>query len=191
MLSALLLTPDVHADRAERVLKGLPVYDGELTAEQILRTWKLDAELVTLSACETGLGKFSGGEGYLGFSQALFLAGSRSLVLSLWKVDDRATSLLMTRFYQDLLGSRAGLDRPLPKAAALREAKAWLRSLSDDQVDSELAALERGAVRPLVAAPGPKPTPPPPARQPGGSGTPGLFAHPYYWAAFILIGDPW
>ena len=57
------------------MLKGLPVFDGELTADQILRTWKLDAELVTLSACETGLGPLRGGEGYLGFTQALFLAG--------------------------------------------------------------------------------------------------------------------
>ena len=83
MLSVLLLASDKRSDAAEQVLKGLPVYDGQLTAEQILRTWKLDADLVTLSACETGLGKQSGGEGYLGFSQALFLAGARSLVLSL------------------------------------------------------------------------------------------------------------
>ena len=75
MLSVLLLASDRSSDPSERVLKGLPVYDGSLTAEQILRTWKLDADLVTLSACETGLGKQSGGEGYLGFSQALFLAG--------------------------------------------------------------------------------------------------------------------
>ena len=58
-----------------------------------------------LSACDTGLGKFSGGEGYLGFSQALFLAGGRSLLLSLWQVDDAATALLMTRFYENLLGT--------------------------------------------------------------------------------------
>ena len=79
--------------------------------------------MVTLSACQTGLGPYRGGEGYLGFAQALFLAGGRSLVLSLWKVDDTATALLMRRFYEGLLGRRAGLDRPLPKAEALREAK--------------------------------------------------------------------
>jgi hypothetical protein len=50
--------------------------------------WNLDADLVTLSACETGLGKKDAGEGYLGFSQALFVAGARSLLVSLWKVDD-------------------------------------------------------------------------------------------------------
>jgi CHAT domain-containing protein len=55
----------------------------------------LDAELVTLSACQTGLGRKAAGEGYLGFSQALFLANARSLIVSLWQVDDLATSLLM------------------------------------------------------------------------------------------------
>ena len=51
--------------------------DGRLTAEHVLRRWKLNADLVTLSACDTGLGEFSGGEGYLGFSQALFPQGRR------------------------------------------------------------------------------------------------------------------
>ena len=182
MLSVLLLASDGRSDAAERVLKRLPVYDGQLTAEQILRTWKLDADLVTLSACETGLGKLSGGEGYLGFAQALFLAGARSLVLSLWKVDDRATSLLMARFYQNLLGKRPGLEKPMAKAEALDQAKRWLRGLSADEVGGALEALERGPKRPLVTEGGAAPT-----QQPTG---PRPFEHPYYWAAFVLIGDP-
>jgi CHAT domain-containing protein len=124
MHSALILAQDNLPDPLERVLAGQKAYDGRLTAEQILRSWKLDAELVTLSACQTGLGQYQGGEGYLGFAQVLFLAGGRSLVLSLWKVDDNATALLMTRFYQNLLGKRPGLDKPMPKAEALAEAKA-------------------------------------------------------------------
>ena len=80
--------------------------DGRLTAEQIVRTWDLDADLVVLSACESGLGRYAGGEGYLGFAQPLFARGARSLVLSLWKVDDDATALLMARFYRNLLGKR-------------------------------------------------------------------------------------
>src|SRR5204863_5736568 len=93
--------------------------DGRVTAEQIVRTWDLDADLVVLSACESGLGRYAGGEGYLGFAQALFVRGARSLILSQWRVDDQATALLMTRFYQNLLGRRAGLTSPLPKAQAL------------------------------------------------------------------------
>src|SRR5262249_55191140 len=104
--------------------------DGRITAEQIVRTWELDADLVVLSACESGLGRYAEGEGYLGFAQALFVTGARSLVLSQWRVDDQATALLMTRFYQNLLGRRAGLAGPLPKAEALDEAKRWLRGLA-------------------------------------------------------------
>ncbi|MEJ7637328.1 MAG: CHAT domain-containing protein, partial [Singulisphaera sp.] len=58
--------------------------DGVITADEIARTWDLDADLVVLSACESGLGRAAGGEGYLGFAQALFAKGARSLVLSLW-----------------------------------------------------------------------------------------------------------
>jgi tetratricopeptide (TPR) repeat protein len=161
--------------------------DGRITAEQIVRTWELDADLVVLSACESGLGRYAGGEGYLGFAQALFVKGARSLVLSQWKVDDKATALLMTRFYQDLLGRRAGLTGPLPKAEALDEAKRWLRGLTADEVGGELAALDRGPVRPLSKLDGP--APPGPSSPPGPTGV-RPYAHPYYWASFLLIGDP-
>jgi CHAT domain-containing protein len=66
------------------------------------------------SACQTGLGRQAGGEGYLGFAQALFIKGARSLVLSQWNVSDVATALLMARFYRNLLGQRPGLSRPRP-----------------------------------------------------------------------------
>jgi CHAT domain-containing protein/Tfp pilus assembly protein PilF len=176
MHSALILSQDHLPDPLQQVLAGKRAYDGRLTAAQILRTWKLDAELVTLSTCQTGLGKYEGGEGYLGFAQALFVAGARGLVLSLWKVDDNATALLMTRFYQNLLGKRPGLDKPLPKAEALREAKEWLRGLTAKEVDQALVQLPRGEPREKPAAPVPATVHP--------------YAHPYYWAAFILIGDP-
>jgi len=160
------------------------VPDGQITAEQIVRTWDLDADLVVLSACESGLGRYAGGEGYLGFAQALFVKGARSLVLSQWKVDDKATALLMTRFYQNLLGKRPGLSQPLPKAAALDEAKHWLRNLNAEEVGTELAALDRGTVRPLALVDGPAPRA---ASKPAGVRP---YGHPYYWASFILIGDP-
>ena len=122
--AALILAPD--PDRSADPLAFDS--DGTITAEQIARTWELDADMVVLSACESGLGRAAGGEGYLGFAQPLFAKGARSLVLSLWKVDDDATALLMTRFYQNLLGTRAGLKSPLRKAEALAESKAWLRA---------------------------------------------------------------
>src|SRR5262249_14505615 len=121
--SALILAPD--PDRSDD--PPATDTDGTITAEQIARTWELDADLVVLSACESGLGRAAGVEGYLGFAQPLLAKGARSLVLSLWKVDDDATALLMARFYQNLLGQRAGLAAPMAKAEALAEAKAWLR----------------------------------------------------------------
>jgi hypothetical protein len=178
--SALILAQDRLPDPLPRATAGLKPYDGRLTAAQILKTWKLDADLVTLSACETGLGKNAGGEGYLGFSQVLFLAGARSLVLSLWSVQDKATALLMTRFYENLLGKRTGLDKPLPKAEALREAKHWLRSLPQDEVDRLAAGLASGVRAARTRD----------LRQSVQSSSLHPYEDPYYWAGFILIGDP-
>src|SRR5262249_46760921 len=123
--SALRLSRDALPDPARQLTEGKPLYDGRLTAAEVLRDWKLGAELVTLSACQSGLGKYERGEGFVGFAQALLLAGSRSVCLSLWKVDDGATALLMGRFYQNLLGQRDELKGPMGKA----EAKRWLRTL--------------------------------------------------------------
>src|SRR5262249_9219374 len=101
--SVLLMANDRLPDELEQVRKGANRYTGRMKVEAV-RGWQLDADLVTLSACETGLGQEGGGDGFLGFAQVLFKAGARSLVLSLWKVDDDATALLMQRFYENLLG---------------------------------------------------------------------------------------
>jgi CHAT domain-containing protein/tetratricopeptide (TPR) repeat protein len=173
LLSFLALAQDQLPDPLKQVLAGKPVSTGRLTAAHMLQDWRLDADLVVLSACETGLGQYQLGEGYLGFAQGLFLAGARSLVLSQWSVDDEATALLMVRFYENLLGSRKG-TRPMSKAQALKEAKEWLRGLSAKEVANQVGALPRGTKvtvsrRPVAAKP---------------------FGHPYYWAGFILVGDP-
>ena len=113
----------------------------------MLDFWKLDAELVTLSACETAIGKQGGGDGLLGFAQAFLTAGARSVCLSLWKVDDAATALLMSRFYENLLGKREGLAKPMGKAAALDEAKRWLRNLSGEEALTLTAKISNGVAR--------------------------------------------
>ncbi len=185
--SAVILTQTGLPDPLTQVMNHQPVFDGRLSVREIQQSWDLKAELVTLSACETALGRDAGGEGFVGFTQALLMSGARSVCLSLWRVDDRATSLLMTRFYQNLLGRRAGLSKGMPKAEALYEAKQWLRSLTVDQIDSELAAVSRGDVRPLAKAdgtmsPGARSSPTPTGGRP--------YDHPYFWAAFVLVGDP-
>ncbi len=83
---------------------------------------RLDARLVTLSACETGLGRLERGEGVLGLTRAFLAAGAQSVVVSLWKVNDRSSALLMERFYRDLL------QRGSPRAVALAVAKRGLLS---------------------------------------------------------------
>jgi CHAT domain-containing protein/tetratricopeptide (TPR) repeat protein len=180
--SALILSQDQSP--TDEIAADATTFDGRLTAREILDTWTLDADLVTLSACESGLGHEGGGDGLLGFAQALLLAGSRSICLSLWKVDDTATALLMDRFYQNLLGKRPGLSAPMPKAEALAEAKQWLRDLPGDkaaQLSAQFAAnVSRGAGRKTL------PLLPPPVE----SADPTPYSHPRFWAAFVLIGDP-
>jgi CHAT domain-containing protein len=179
--SALLLAQDRISrqlnDQVARALGSKKPLDGRLTVGTIRDTWELDADQVVLSACETGLGTNASGEGLLGFAQALLHKGARSVVLSRWKVPDTATALLMQRYYQNILGRRAGLKGPLPRAEGLREAKQWLRQLSKADVAQLQGQLPR--VRGEEREGQPAPVAP---------GRP--FEAPYYWAAFILNGDP-
>jgi hypothetical protein len=79
-----------------------PSDDGHLFAGEIYNL-NLNADLAVLSACQTGLGKFSKGEGVIGLSRALVYAGARNLVVSFWSVADESTAELMTDFYSTLL----------------------------------------------------------------------------------------
>jgi hypothetical protein len=187
--SALILARDTLPDAGKQLEAGLPVYDGKLTAEEVLRSWRLDCALVTLSACQSGLGVYEQGEGHVGFAQAFLLAGSRSVCLSLWKVDDAATALLMHRFYANLLGRRPGLSKPLPRAEALAEAKEWLRGLSREEALKQAAGLMAGVTRGKGRKRLPLLPELPRAGETGGKGE-RPYAHPYYWAAFVLVGNP-
>jgi CHAT domain-containing protein len=89
--------------------------DGFLQAREVYRL-RLGAELVVLSACQTARGRIVRGEGVQSLAQAFFHAGARSVVASLWDVEDRSTAELMAAFYRHLVGGR-------PKAEALRAAK--------------------------------------------------------------------
>jgi CHAT domain-containing protein/Flp pilus assembly protein TadD len=93
--------------------KGNKKSDGLLTAGEILDL-KLNAELVVLSACDTGRGRISG-DGVIGLSRSLISAGVPSVLVSLWSVPDAPTSELMTEFYQNL-------QKSPDKAQALRQA---------------------------------------------------------------------
>ena len=101
--------------------------DGLLEAREIMNM-KLIADLAVLSACETANGRISPGEGVIGTSWAFFVAGTRSMLVSQWKVNSASTSELMTKFYQALEAKRT-----IPvanKAKALQEATR--RLMKDD-----------------------------------------------------------
>jgi CHAT domain-containing protein len=117
--------------------------DGLLEARELLEM-DLRAELVVLSACETGRGRFAPGEGIVGMTWAAFVAGSPATVASLWRVDAASTRTLMEHFHRGL--ARAHGPR-LPAAHALREAA--LATMRDSR-----------------------------------------YRHPFYWAGFVMVGDP-
>jgi CHAT domain-containing protein/tetratricopeptide (TPR) repeat protein len=156
LLSGLVLAganrPDTESD------------DGILTALEVAEMDLSNVELATLSACETGLGQSAGGEGLLGLQRAFQTAGAKTVVASLWKVPDRATQLLMTRFYDNLW------QRRMTKLEALREAQRWLMREGPKQ-----PGIFRGVdldESHLVS--------------PGGEDR---NLSSYYWAAFVLSGD--
>lgn len=112
--------------------------DGLLEAWEIMNL-DLQADIVVLSACETARGRLRVGEGVVGLTWALFVAGSPTNVVSQWKIADESTAILMVEFHKNLLSRKS-------KAESLREA--------------QLKLIENRKYR-----------------------------HPFFWAAFIVIGD--
>lgn len=105
-------------------LKGDPIpvdiEDGILTALELSNMNLGKVDLVVLSACESGLGETSG-EGVFGLQRGFKLAGANSLLMSLWKVDDDATQMLMTEFYSNLMSGQSKQQSLLNAQKALRE----------------------------------------------------------------------
>ncbi|MBW4522153.1 MAG: CHAT domain-containing protein [Scytolyngbya sp. HA4215-MV1] len=93
--------------------------DGFLTANEVLHL-KLNADLIVLSACNTGQGKITG-DGVLGLSRSFLSAGATSLIVSLWAIPDAPTATLMTQFYRNL-------SQNPDKAQALRQAMLTTRT---------------------------------------------------------------
>jgi CHAT domain-containing protein/Tfp pilus assembly protein PilF len=110
--------------------------NGLLQAWEVFERVRIDADLVTLSACETGLGKEMGGEGLVGLTRAFQYAGARSVLASLWSVSDESTARLMTSVYRHL---KAGQTKD--EALRLAQVEA-IRSRGGDAHPFHWAAFE-------------------------------------------------
>ena len=137
--------------------------DGRLTVHEIMDL-NLSANLVTLSACETGLGSMDDGDELVGLSRAFLYAGTRAVIVSLWKVDDISTSMLMTKFHQYVKEGRSAVE-------ALSMAQRAMMESEFETSDSRGEDLEwDSSIKESI--------------QQGNK----YREHPYYWAAFVLIG---
>lgn len=151
---------------------GLTLYDDILTASDILRSAPLNADIVTLSACETGLNKLAHGDELMGLTRAFLGAGTRSLLATLWKVAEIPTRIFMEYFYGDW-------EEGNSCAAAFASAQNHLRTMSIDTLRVQLGqyGLSTEDVDTHLSAFS--------SRLSGEH----PFDHPYYWGAFLLIGN--
>jgi CHAT domain-containing protein len=151
---------------------GLRLADGFLDVAETFRRVRLAAELVVLSGCETGLGYLHRGDEVVGLVRAWLYAGSSSVLVSLWTVDDLSTRLQM----QELYGRLATVG----PAVALTQAQTAIASLSPEALRERLLALGLNSTQAQgelarLAALWPEPPPRP-------------LDHPYFWAPFVLQG---
>ncbi|MBR3496473.1 MAG: CHAT domain-containing protein [Prevotella sp.] len=124
--SGLIMSGANHILEGEELPKN--VEDGILTAKEIADVDLRGLDLVVLSACQTGLGDIAQGEGVFGLQRGFKKAGANSILMSLWEVDDKATQILMTQFYKNLLSGQS-------KRQSLLAAQEYLRKVEDGKYD--------------------------------------------------------
>ncbi|HVM00681.1 MAG TPA: CHAT domain-containing protein [Egibacteraceae bacterium] len=158
--------------------------DGQALSVYELMGLRLDADLVVLSACDSGRGRATAGGDVHGMTRGLLAAGARGVVVSLWPVPDRSTCVLMAQFHRRL---RAGVPAPV----ALKRAQAHVRGLDRDGEAAEFrriaAAVEDPAAARDVLAPlaGDEDDG---VAGPGGTGGAQRERAPYWWAGFTYVG---
>ena len=167
--SGLLFSGANNALSGKKIPHG--VDDGILTAKEISQMDLRKLDLVVLSACQTGLGEISG-DGVFGLQRGFKKAGANTLMMSLWKVDDKATKLLMSRFYSNLVAGKSKIE-------SLRDAQKYVR-------EYETEVEVRSDTKPAISAHA--------KVQVQQSNTQQKiikkvhsYKDPKYWAAFILL----
>ncbi|MCY3881319.1 MAG: CHAT domain-containing protein [Chloroflexi bacterium] len=150
---------------------ALSLSDEEPLSAREVAGLEISARLVVASACETGVlqGYFEVDES-LGLASAFVAAGAAGVISTLWQVDDLATALIMSKFYEGILGA------DMEPAAALREAQLWMRAADAATINAYASAREplgvmRNRSRSVVA-----------------SGDSAPFSAPSFWAAFVFAG---
>jgi hypothetical protein len=155
-------------DTQQPMRSYLQTGEGEqLTAEEILNSWTLDARLVILSACETAVSHILRGDEPMGLIRAFLYAGAQAVLATQWSVDDLATALFMGRFYRTVTANPEGA-----LADALVATQQWLQSASRETIQQlahamGLDGVDNGRLQTL-----PNDAP---------------FADPIYWAGFQLV----
>lgn len=150
------------------LLSAILLADGEALNVYELMGLQLNADLVVLSACRTGLGEITGGDDVIGLTRGLLGAGARAAVVSLWPVNDLSTSIFMGEFYRQLRGEK-------PAAVALQAAQNYLRKLEPNQIKAEITKLrDAGYTRDV--------------KRRGAPIISDDYSHPHFWAPFILVG---
>lgn len=162
------------------LMSSLQLSDAPLYASDILQNLRLNAELVTLSACDTGRSHVLKGDELLGLVRAFMYAGTPSVVVTLWPVNELSTRIFMEHFYQQLV-------ERVPKAQALRLSQQYLRELTVAQVEEIMAQL--GEPDPVKKVADLMKNKAGEVRQSNHILEDKVFAHPYFWAPFVLIGD--
>lgn len=193
--SGILMAPEPDEDSEsaefETKLDGLPV-SRYLTAEEFF-AMEMRADLVTLSSCESGVSQLRPGDELFGLMRALIYAGTPSVVMTLWGVDDISTELLMVHFYECLKSGDT-------KVEALQKAQIYIKNLTAAQAivycESKLSRISstnsdlrhsqvtrsiKSIYTKILAAEGSE-------GHSVGMDYP-IFNHPVYWAPFILVGD--
>ncbi|TRU32368.1 MAG: tetratricopeptide repeat protein [Microcystis aeruginosa Ma_MB_F_20061100_S20D] len=154
--------------------------DGLLTSLDVQSINLAGTELVVTSACETALGDLYTGETLIGLRRSFIQAGAKTVIISLWKVDDVATTILMQYFYYYLLKAK------LSKAEALRKAKSSLQRLTIAKMRSQwltedaIKSAEKHSIG--IAAHLRELSQKSDLQRP--------YEAPKYWAAFICLGNP-
>ncbi|MBO0350559.1 CHAT domain-containing protein, partial [Phormidium pseudopriestleyi FRX01] len=163
----------------ERLLPG-DAEDGLLTAQNTVKVDLTGTRLVVMSACDTALGDQSIGEGVLGLRRSFILAGAETVVMSLWKVPDVPTAILMERFYHNLF------ETDLGRTVALEEAQEYLKTIQVSQLRQEWLTPEAIEQVEQVSYDSAQElqelTTKPDDFMP--------FTGTKYWAAFVCIGNP-